>query len=59
MPVSSENDPLAHMVKKLGYDVFRGSENDVLGRYWSPLFQSKVDRYRIHEFSSPYTLRFF
>jgi len=33
-PISSENDLLANMIEKLGYDVFRGSENDVLGRYY-------------------------
>ena len=31
---SSENDSLANLIKKRGYDVFRGSENDVLGRYF-------------------------
>jgi glutamate-1-semialdehyde 2,1-aminomutase len=30
-----ENDSLANLVEKLGYDVFRGSENDVLGRYYN------------------------
>ena len=32
---SAENDTLAHMVEKLGFDVFRGSENNVLERYYS------------------------
>jgi glutamate-1-semialdehyde aminotransferase/spore coat polysaccharide biosynthesis protein SpsF (cytidylyltransferase family) len=31
---SSENDSLTQMIEKLGYDVFRGSENDVLSRYF-------------------------
>ena len=30
----SENDVLATMVEKMGYDVFRGSEDDVLARYY-------------------------
>ena len=29
-----ENDRLAETVEKLGFDVFRGSENDVLDRYY-------------------------
>ena len=33
--INKESDPLANLVEKLGYDVFRGSENDVLGRYYS------------------------
>ena len=32
---SSENDSLTQMIEKLGYDVFRGSEDDVLGRYYN------------------------
>jgi len=42
-PESSENDSLAHIVKKLGYDVFRGSENDVLGRYYHAAKQYKPE----------------
>ena len=33
--VNKENDTLANLVEKLGFDVFRGSENDVLGRYYN------------------------
>lgn len=32
--VNKENDILANRVEGLGYDVFRGSEKDVLGRYY-------------------------
>jgi len=32
--VNKENDPLVNIIAKLGYDVFRGSEDDVLGRYY-------------------------
>ena len=31
---NSEDDSLAQMIEKLGFDVFRGSENDVLNRYF-------------------------
>jgi glutamate-1-semialdehyde 2,1-aminomutase len=31
---NSENDDLANLVKKLGYEVYRGSEDDVLDRYY-------------------------
>lgn len=33
-PDTSENDALAKTVEKLGFDVFRGSEDDVLDRYY-------------------------
>ena len=33
-PKSGENDSLAKMIEKLGHDVFRGAENDVLSRYF-------------------------
>jgi glutamate-1-semialdehyde 2,1-aminomutase len=32
---NTENDSLAELIIKLGYDVFRGSENDVLDRYYN------------------------
>ena len=32
---NTENDPLVKLITKLGDDVFRGSENDVLGRYYN------------------------
>lgn len=32
---NSEDDTLANYVSSLGYDVFRGSEDDVLGRYYN------------------------
>jgi glutamate-1-semialdehyde 2,1-aminomutase len=32
--VDSRNDPLAEYVRKLGYSVFRGDEDDVLDRYY-------------------------
>ena len=31
---NKENSPLASTVEKLGFDVFRGSEDDVLNRYY-------------------------
>ena len=31
----SEDDRLSNFVKSLGYDVFRGSENNVLNRYYN------------------------
>ena len=34
-PENSENDQLAEVVEKLGFDVYRGSENDVLDRYYT------------------------
>ena len=42
-PISSENDVLANMIEKLGYDVFRGSENDVLGRYYEAAKKYKAE----------------
>ena len=40
---NSENDLLASMIEKLGYEVFRGREDDVLGRYFEAAnkYQSK------------------
>lgn len=32
---STENDSLVNLIEKLGYDVYRGSENDVLERYYN------------------------
>ena len=32
---ADENDPLAELITKLGFDVYRGSENDVLDRYYN------------------------
>jgi len=32
---NTENDPLTDLIEKLGYDVYRGKENDVLGRYYN------------------------
>ena len=32
--ISSNNDPLVKYVLDLGYKVYRGSESDVLSRYW-------------------------
>jgi len=42
-PISSENDVLANIIEKLGYDVFRGSENDVLGRYYEAAKKYKAE----------------
>jgi spore coat polysaccharide biosynthesis protein SpsF len=33
VPEGPQNDPIAHEAQRLGYPVFRGSENDVLDRY--------------------------
>lgn len=38
------NDPLAAYVESLGYAVYRGSENDVLDRYYQAATQAKATR---------------
>lgn len=38
-----KNDALVTFVKNLGYDVFRGSENDVLDRYYQAAKQHSTD----------------
>jgi len=41
--VNSENDKLTSFVEKLGYEVFRGSEQDVLDRYYHAATKSMAD----------------
>ena len=40
---SEKNDPLAAYVEKLGYPVYRGSEDDVLDRYYQTATQYSAD----------------
>jgi glutamate-1-semialdehyde 2,1-aminomutase len=37
------NDPLAAYVRDLGYETYRGSEGDVLGRYYEAARQARAD----------------
>lgn len=43
IPDSSSNDELESFVKQFDWDVFRGSENDVLSRYYNAATQFKAD----------------
>jgi spore coat polysaccharide biosynthesis protein SpsF len=43
IPDSSSNDELESFVKPFGWNVFRGSEDDVLSRYYHAAKQSKAD----------------
>lgn len=40
-----ENDPLAEHVKNIGFNVFRGSEDDVLARFYEASLKFKADAY--------------
>lgn len=42
-PESSVNDPLAQLVRESGYEVYRGSENDVLDRYYRAAEKFQAD----------------
>jgi glutamate-1-semialdehyde 2,1-aminomutase len=42
-PESSVNDLLAQLVRDLGYEVYRGSENDVLDRYYRAAEKFRAD----------------
>ena len=41
--IKSENDKLVSIVKNLGYEVFRGDEEDVLDRYYNAAIQYEAD----------------
>ena len=40
---NSENDKLANLVKKLGFEVYQGSVNDVLDRYYKAAKKHQPD----------------
>jgi len=42
-PESSVNDLLAQLVRELGYEVYQGSENDVLDRYYRAAEKFRAD----------------
>jgi spore coat polysaccharide biosynthesis protein SpsF len=43
IPDSPSNDELDFLIKKMGWDLFRGSENDVLSRYYHAASQYEAD----------------
>lgn len=43
LPETHENDKAAHAAKKMGVEIFRGSENDLLDRYYRAATTLKAD----------------